>query len=448
MKPSGFDWRWQLFLHFMRMGRRALLLRNPRLIGKWLREDRHSIMARKLFSLGHFAGAMKHARSHLAVHPEDEAIRIVAVCSAIETRDYESADRHLALLDDFGASPAQRRQLPFYRYAISQAGQETRTQGALEELDAVFLEMGCRTVRLGEYAGAGAFDALTARAHEASAEAVQYRPLTEGPLVSVVVTAFNAEDVIATAVASILEQSYKSLELIVVDDCSSDRTMKVLRELARSDRRMRVVAKPTNDGTYVSKNMGIKAATGHYVALQDSDDWSHPERLGKSIAILEARPDIVALTTEWLRMTTQGDIVIQSTTKCAYRSCISLVFRREGVTSRAGYFDSVRAEGDAEYIERIKTIFGEPAVLELPWLLAFGRIRSGAISQHAKVGMIRGRARPARAAYRRAYKEWHERVAQGNDGYMAFPLNKRPFPAPHAMLSGGKHGKAPGTRSG
>ena len=312
----------------------------------------------------------------------------------------------------------------------------------------MFLEMGCRTVRLGENAGAGAFDALTARAHESPAESVQYRPLTEGPLVSVVVTAFNAEDVIATAVASILEQSYKSLELIVVDDCSSDGTMKVLRELAQKDRRMRVVAKPTNDGTYVSKNMGIKAATGHYVALQDSDDWSHPERIGKSIAVLEARPDIVALTTEWLRMTTQGNIVIQSTTKCAYRSCISLVYRREGVTSRAGYFDSVRAEGDAEYIERIKTIFGGPAVLELPWLLAFGRVRSGAISQHAKVGMTRGRARPARAAYRRAYKEWHERVARGKDGYMAFPLNKRPFPAPHAMLSGGKHGKASGIRSG
>ena len=190
------------------------------------------------------------------------------------------------------------------------------------------------------------FDALSSSGKVVPHRAVEYGPLTEGPLVSVVMTTFNVEQFVTTAVMSILNQNYPHLEVIVVDDCSRDGTLTELQGLARNDARMRVIAKSGNDGTYVSKNLGIGKARGKYVALQDSDDWSHPDRLGKSIAVLEARPDVVALTTEWVRMTTDGNLVIQSTGKCAYRSCISLVLKRKEVLSRAGFFDSVRAEGD------------------------------------------------------------------------------------------------------
>ena len=74
------------------------------------------------------------------------------------------------------------------------------------------------------------------------------------------------------------------------------------------------------------------------MAFQDSDDWSHPDRIGKSIAVLTSEPEIVALTTNWVRMTTQGDFMLKRTNRYSYKSCISLVFRRKEVLQRSGFF--------------------------------------------------------------------------------------------------------------
>ena len=433
--PKSTLW-WLLLLRFLRLGRRALLLKKPLLIKKWISQDRHTILARILFSLGDFEGAMSRAMSHLESKPEDIQIRVVALCCAIELGDFECAAWHMGLISEDKVPATIKRQLPFYRYALVKAGQTERARLAIRQFDELLREMGCQAARVGSVVSGRVFDALSSNGEVAPLRGVEYGPLTEGPLVSVVMTTFNAEHFVTTAVMSILNQSYSHLELIVVDDCSRDGTLTELQGLARNDARMRIIEKTSNDGTYVSKNLGIREARGEYIALQDSDDWSHPDRLGKSIAALEARPDLVALTTEWIRMTTDGNIVIQSTTRCAYRSCISLVFRGEAVLSRAGFFDSVRAEGDAEYIERLNAIFGSQRVAEFPWLLAFGRARSEALSADSKFGMVRGRAKPARAAYRKAYQSWHTRIMDGSDGYMPFPLGRRPFKAPEVILSG------------
>ncbi len=91
-------------------------------------------------------------------------------------------------------------------------------------------------------------------------------------------TSYNVEQYFGTAVRSILQQSYSNLELIIVDDASTDSTPQLLMEIERSDPRVKVILKTTNDGTYVSKNTGLLQAQGEIIALQDSDDWSHPDR--------------------------------------------------------------------------------------------------------------------------------------------------------------------------
>ena len=426
--------RWLTLLRLLRMARRAFVLKRPMLLKKWLLEERHTILSRIYFSLGDFHRARIRAAAHLRLRPNDHQIRVVALCCAIELGEFQCAERHLSSIDEQQVSEEFTRQRPFFRYAIAKRDKRERTRLAIKHLDKTFLDMGCRRVFVASIPKTGVFDALSPAGEIPSNNATEHRPLSRGALVSVVMTAFNSAHLVTTAVRSILDQSYQCLELIVVDDCSTDATLRVLRELAKSDPRMRVIAKNTNDGTYVSKNIGIAEARGKYVALQDSDDWSHPERIGKSIALLEARPDVVAMTTEWARMTTNGRLAIQSTTKCTYRACISLVFRKLEVLSSAGYFDSVRAEGDAEYIERLRIIFGQKCVIELPWPLSFGRIRSQALTANRKLGMVRGRARPARGKYRRAYKRWHSSISTGCDAYVAFPLERRPFPAPTALL--------------
>ena len=90
------------------------------------------------------------------------------------------------------------------------------------------------------------------------------------PLVSVVIPVYNRETTVSRAIASVLNQSYANLELIIVDDCSNDNTLQVIREF--QDKRMKVITSERNSGANAARNKGIMAAKGQYVAFQDSDD--------------------------------------------------------------------------------------------------------------------------------------------------------------------------------
>ncbi len=97
------------------------------------------------------------------------------------------------------------------------------------------------------------------------------------PLVSVVIPVYNREETVGRAIKSVLNQSYKNLELIVVDDCSDDNSLKVIREF--QDERIRVITLRKNSGANVARNKGIMAASGGYVAFQDSDDEWDEDKL-------------------------------------------------------------------------------------------------------------------------------------------------------------------------
>ena len=90
------------------------------------------------------------------------------------------------------------------------------------------------------------------------------------PLVSVVIPVYNRETTVGRAVVSVLNQSYTNLELIIVDDCSNDNSLQVVREF--QDKRIKVIASEQNSGANAARNKGILAAKGQYVAFQDSDD--------------------------------------------------------------------------------------------------------------------------------------------------------------------------------
>jgi len=114
------------------------------------------------------------------------------------------------------------------------------------------------------------------------------------PLVSVFIPAFNRARTIAASVRSVLGQSYRSLEAIVVDDCSSDGTLEVLEGI--SDPRLRVIALNANGGAGHARNVGIGAARGDLVAFHDSDDLWLPDKLARQVAEMgRLEPDYVAL---------------------------------------------------------------------------------------------------------------------------------------------------------
>jgi glycosyltransferase involved in cell wall biosynthesis len=107
------------------------------------------------------------------------------------------------------------------------------------------------------------------------------------PLVSVVIPVHNGAADIAKAIDSILAQTFRDFELIVVNDGSTDGTAVVLRRVV--DARMRVIAQD-HAGVAAAVNRGIAAACGKYVARLDHDDLARPERLAKQVAFLDANP--------------------------------------------------------------------------------------------------------------------------------------------------------------
>jgi glycosyltransferase involved in cell wall biosynthesis len=112
--------------------------------------------------------------------------------------------------------------------------------------------------------------------------------------VSVIMPAFDAERYIGAAVESVLRQSFGDLELLIVDDGSSDRTVAIARGFAERDARVRVLQQP-NAGPGPARNTGFRQATGRFFAFLDSDDEWDDTFLAEHVAVLEARPDIDVL---------------------------------------------------------------------------------------------------------------------------------------------------------
>jgi glycosyltransferase involved in cell wall biosynthesis len=126
------------------------------------------------------------------------------------------------------------------------------------------------------------------------------------PLVSVLLPVFNCEQFLAVAVRSILSQSFSNLELLLLDDGSTDRSRKIADKIAGTDDRVRVFSW-TNRGIARSLNSGLDLARGSLIARMDADDIALPQRLERQVAFLEAHPEIIAVGTHALLVDPDGD---------------------------------------------------------------------------------------------------------------------------------------------
>jgi glycosyltransferase involved in cell wall biosynthesis len=113
------------------------------------------------------------------------------------------------------------------------------------------------------------------------------------PLVSVIMPAYNGEKFIGKAIESVLSQTYSNLELIIIDDCSIDKTRSVIQSF--TDPRIRFFENKDNSGIAYTTNEAIKASVGEYIALLDDDDIAMPDRLEKQVHFFETQPDVDVL---------------------------------------------------------------------------------------------------------------------------------------------------------
>jgi len=134
--------------------------------------------------------------------------------------------------------------------------------------------------------------------------------MTGSPLVSVVVPAFNAAETIHETLVSISKQTYSHLEIIVVDDGSTDETAGIVQQHHSEDSRIRLVQK-ANGGVASARNEGIRASRGRFVAFIDADDLWYPTKIAKQVELLSAGGASMALVYSPFRVIDlNGDVIV------------------------------------------------------------------------------------------------------------------------------------------
>lgn len=109
------------------------------------------------------------------------------------------------------------------------------------------------------------------------------------PLVSVIVPCYNMEKYLTDTIASVRSQTFGDWELLVVDDASTDGTMRILHDFSQQDPRIKVAVKDEHSGIAHTRNRCLQRAKGRYLAFLDADDLWHPEKLEKQLRFMQER---------------------------------------------------------------------------------------------------------------------------------------------------------------
>lgn len=209
------------------------------------------------------------------------------------------------------------------------------------------------------------------------------------PEVSVVMSVFNGQRHLEESIESILGQSCQQLELIVVDDGSTDETSQILGRLQRNDLRLRVITQ-MNAGLTNALNRGCREARAPVIARQDVGDVSHRDRLQRQLDFLETHPEVVAVGVGSRRIGPEGEFLGEVTRKLSPRQVTDALrndgvgllhaaaaFRKTAFEKVGGYRSEFRFAQDTDLWYRLCTV---GSLAELPEVLFSVRIELNGIS--------------------------------------------------------------------
>ncbi|SOC06916.1 glycosyltransferase family 2 protein [Rhodobacter maris] len=285
-------------------------------------------------------------------------------------------------------------------------------------LNRAFMQAGLAPARLAE-GPMPAFDRLDATAPVAE---------TGGPCVSVLLAARNAEATLPAALRSLCRQSWQALEILVIDDASTDGTAAVAARAAAADPRIRLLSLPQNLGAYGARNAGLAVAQGAFITLHDADDWAHPERISRQMRFLCATAGHAGVMSLQARL--RPDLGLSrwtGTGEMLFENLPSLLLPTALLRQVLGGWDRVKVSADSELLRRLRHLFGPGAVATLPdGPLALQRDDGRNATADSATGMgwfYYG----ARREYYEA-QLWHHRQAR----CLRYPPEgtARPFPAP------------------
>lgn len=213
------------------------------------------------------------------------------------------------------------------------------------------------------------------------------------PLVSILLPTYNGANTIETAVASVLRQTYKNWELLILDDGSGKETKNVLKKLARFDPRIHVITNTTNMKLTRTLNKGLDLAKGKYIArIDDDDEWIHPQKLQMQVNFLEENKDY-SLIGGWA--TLSGDKRGTYKTKTTYDEILkSMLIKNQFIHStivmkKTSLRYPKQYPSSEDYALWIKMMIRGEKVANLPTMLIRYSVSKSSISQNGKRTQVR-----------------------------------------------------------
>lgn len=234
--------------------------------------------------------------------------------------------------------------------------------------------------------------------------------------VSVIMTVFNCEEFVERAIRSVLNQTHTNLELLIVDDHSTDNSLKIISKFAKFDPRVRVFRNIERRGTYWSKNSVIHKTTGSYITMLDADDYDMPDKLEKQLVVFSKDVRIQCVTCLNDRKVSEYS---QQSEKISL-GYPSMMFRYQ-VFQTFGHYDTLKFGADSEFYDRLRSIYGPSAIYQIREILQVGPRRKGGLT-----GLVPEGSNPRRV-YVNNYRTWHK---TNPNPYFEFPQKSRPFPIP------------------
>ena len=256
-------------------------------------------------------------------------------------------------------------------------------------------------------------------------------PPFNGPLITVIVPVFNGADTIETALGSLLAQTWRNLQIIVVDDASTDHTLEVVRAI--TDPRVMLLEQSTNQGPYAARNKALAVATGEFVTVHDADDWAHPDRITVQAMHHLDHPGVVATTTALVRMTHDLRTVRRGIPHGRFvgYNHASLMLRTSTLRDLGGW-DPVRFGADSELEARLVALHGKKSVVHLfeDTPLTIARSDSRSLTGSTTTGLGSSlTSTGARHLYAQSYSAWHRGLTPAT-ARLERHDDTEPFPCP------------------
>ncbi|MBO9440137.1 glycosyltransferase family 2 protein [Sulfitobacter sp. R18_2] len=186
------------------------------------------------------------------------------------------------------------------------------------------------------------------------------------PLISVLMPVYKPRSEISYAIRGLLQQTWKNIEIIVIDDGSGDEYIGKFQHIESIDNRIKVIYQKQNTGAYSARNTGLNYCSGRYVTTHDADDWSHPQKLELQVLRHLSNSNVRVSSTSMVRC---SEDLVFSLPKHPNASRIrmnysSAMYARNDLIKSGGW-DNVRISADSELIRRFSAIYGKDCVANI-----------------------------------------------------------------------------------